>query len=169
MSNLNVWKLLVYEKYFLHQISVNPKNSCLKYTYFLCANKSGTCSIPINKAVLRLNRVWLSQTDILAGKFFTSPFFLENILVLCQNVGISEKIPSPAPPGHPGGPNRGQSPQNGKIYFLVTFLEDWFLVSSRITWDINTKSLNAKNLCSWPFWVHFWPKNCQKRASFWVP
>ena len=103
LSNLNVWKLLVYEKYFLHQISVNPKNSCLKYTYFLCANKSGTCSIPINKAVLRLNRVWLSQTDILGGKFFTSPFFLENILVLCQNVGISEKIPSPAPRGTQGG------------------------------------------------------------------
>ena len=103
LSNLNVWKLLVYEKYFLHQISVNPKNSCLKHTYFSCANKSGTCSIPINKAVLRLNRVWLSQTDILAGKFFTSPFFLENILVLCQNVGISEKIPSPAPRGTQGG------------------------------------------------------------------
>ena len=103
LSNLNVWKLLVYEKYFLHQISVNPKNSCSKYTYFLCRNKSGTCSIPINKAVLRLNRVWLSQTDILAGKFFTSPFFLENILVLCQNVGISEKIPSPAPRGTQGG------------------------------------------------------------------
>ena len=103
LSNLSVWKLLVYEKYFLYQISVNPKNSCLKYTYFLCANKSGTCSIPINKAVLRLNRVWLSQTDILAGKFFTSPFFLENILVLCQNVGISEKIPSPAPRGTQGG------------------------------------------------------------------
>ena len=44
-----------------------------------------------------------------------------------------------------------------------SFLEEWFLVSSRITWDINTKSLNSKKLCSWSFWVHFWPKNGQKK------
>ena len=29
-----------------------------------------------------------------------------------------------------------------------SFLEEWFLVSSKITWDINTKSLNSNN------WVH---------------
>ena len=49
-----------------------------------------------------------------------------------------------------------------------SFLEEWFLVSSRITWDINTKSLNSKKLGSWPFWVHFWPNDGQKRANFWV-
>ena len=70
----------------------------------------------------RFNRLLQSQTDFSAGKIFDPHFFLENILDLCHKMVINQKIPSPGPPGAPGGLLRAQTPQNKKIALLTKVL-----------------------------------------------
>ena len=117
------------------------------------------------KALRTFNRLLQSQTDFSAGKIFDPHFFLENILDLCHKMVINQKIPSPGPPGAPGGLLRGQTPQNKKIALLTKVLKKIFFLLHGIIQDINADPLKSKKIWIRPFFDPSDPKNGQKRAK----
>ena len=70
------------------------------------------------------------------------------------------------PLGPPGGLNRGQTPQNGKIEFLATFLEEIFLSFLGSLGTLILSPTIQKNWCLTLFWYIFGPKTAKKRARF---
>ena len=119
----------------------------------------------INHGTIFLLTLWLSQTDILAGKIFTSPFFLESYLSYSKKL-ISIKKKYPWPLGVPGGAIKGSDPQNGKILFRATFLEKKkFLSLLRSFGTLIQSPIAQKKLGVDSFLVHFWTKNCKKNPA----
>ena len=75
-------------------------------------------------------------------------------------------MPPLDPLGHPGGLNRGQTPQDGKIKFLAIFLEEFslsFLGSSGTS--IQSPTI-PKNWGLTLFWYIFGPKTAKKEQTF---
>ena len=76
------------------------------------------------------------------------------------------KNATPGPLGAPRGAKQGSDPSRWKNQVFDNIFGGIFLIFSRIIRDINTKSHNSKKLGFDPFLVHFWTKNCKKRANF---
>ena len=75
-------------------------------------------------------------------------------------------MPPLDPLGHPGGLNRSQTPQDGKIKFLATFLENFF---SSFLGSLGTLILSPTIPKNWGltlFWYIFGPKTAKKEHTF---
>ena len=70
------------------------------------------------------------------------------------------------PLGPPGGLNRGQTPQNGKIKFLATFLENFFLSFLGSLGTLILSPTIPKNWGLTLFWYIFGPKTAKKEQTF---
>ena len=70
------------------------------------------------------------------------------------------------PLGPPGGLNRGQTPQNGKIKFLATFLENFFLSFLGSLGTLILSPTIQKNWGLTLFWYIFGPKTAKKEQTF---
>ena len=70
------------------------------------------------------------------------------------------------PLGPPGGLNRGQTPQNGKIKFLATFLEKFFLSFLGSLGTLIQSPTIPKNWGLTLFWYIFGPKTAKKEQTF---
>ena len=70
------------------------------------------------------------------------------------------------PLGPPGGLNRGQTPQNGKIEFLATFLEEIFLSFLGSLGTLILSPTIQKNWGLTLFWYIFGPKTAKKEQTF---
>ena len=75
-------------------------------------------------------------------------------------------MPPLDPLGPPGGLNRGQTPQNGKIKFLATFLEKSFLSFLRSLGTLILSPTIPKNWGLTLFWYIFGPKTAKKEQTF---
>ena len=71
----------------------------------------------------------------------------------------------PDPLGYPGGPYRGQTPQKGKIKFLVTFFDEIFLSFVESFGTIMQSATIPKNWVLTLFWSIFGPKMTKKEHT----
>ena len=75
-------------------------------------------------------------------------------------------MPPLDPLGHPGGLDRGQTPQDGKIKFLATFLEEIFLSFLGSLGTLILSPTIPKNWGLTLFWYIFGPKTAKKEQTF---
>ena len=69
------------------------------------------------------------------------------------------------PLGYPGGPYRGQTPQKGKIQFLVTFFDENFLSFVGSFGTLIQSATIPKNCFLTLFWSTFGPKMTKKEHT----